>query len=115
MKTATQFKLALENAKKQDLAPVREAVKEAIVAVEAQMDKALENPTNVSHSPVFGDKMPAKALYKGKYDHFLHALNTELALTGWMAEENHDGGGMYATYLVRMVPTRTRGGDIAVT
>lgn len=115
MKTATEFKLALQKARNEDLNGVREAVKEAIATVEAQMDKALENPTNVSHSPVFGDKMPAKAFYKGKYDNFLHALNTELALTGWRAEESHDGGGMYATYLVRMAPTRTRGGGISAT
>lgn len=109
MKTATQFKLALEKAKKEDLTPVHEAVNEAIAIVEKQMDEAIANPTNTNMNPYFGDKMPAKAWYKGNYKAFLHALNTKLALTGWVAEESHDGGGMYATFVVKMVPTRTRG------
>ncbi len=108
MKTASEFRLALEKAKAEDLNPVREAVTEAIALVEKQMEKALDNPTNVSNDPYFGDKMPAKALYKGKYDAFLHEFNTRLALSGWMAEQSHDGGGMYATYVVKMVPVRTQ-------
>lgn len=108
MKTATEFKEALAKAKLEDLGPVNQAAEEAIALVEKQMDKALANPTNVSCDPHFGAEMPAKAYYKGNYKAFLHALNTKLALTGWMAEESHDGGGMYATYVVKMVPTRTR-------
>lgn len=109
MKTATEFKEALQKAKLEDLSPVREAVKEAIAIVEKQMDDALANPTNVSNSPVFGDKMPGKARYKNSFNHFIRILNTELALTGWAAEESHSGDGGHATFLVKMVPTRTRG------
>lgn len=106
MKTASEFTLALAKAKKKDLITVHQAVDEAIALVEKQMDDAIENPKCVSNNPYFGDKMPAKAWYKGKYDAFLHELNTRLALTGWTAEQSHDGGGMYATYVVKMAPTR---------
>ena len=113
MKTASEFKLALEKAKAADLNPVREAVKVAITIVEKQMDEAIANPTNVSSSPVFGDKMPPKSVYKGSYNHFIQILNTELALSGWAAEERHSGDAHgHATFIVKMVQGRDLPGAV---
>lgn len=104
MMTATQFREALKKAKEADLVHVREAVEEALLLVEEQMEKALANPKYVSNNPCFGAEMPAKAMYNGSYDKFIHLFNTKLALSGWTVEKSHDGGGMYATYVVKMVP-----------
>jgi hypothetical protein len=106
MKTAADFRKALDEAKDRSLDPVRLAVKDAISKVEFQMEAALAKPDNYSANPYFGDKMPIGAHYKGGYKDFLRLLSAEVAPLGYIVEESHDGGGMFATFVVRMPEKR---------
>jgi hypothetical protein len=106
MKSAADFRKALDEAKNRSLDPVRLAVKDALVMVEFQMKDALAKPDSYSANPYFGDKMPVGAYYKGGYKDFIRLLGAELTPLGYIVEQSHDGGGMYSTYVVRMPEKR---------
>jgi len=102
MKTATELRKALEDAREKELSPVKLAVRMAITQVEEKMEAALADPGQFSKNPYFGGAMPVGAFYEGSYKEFIRLLSEFFVPLGHVVKESHGGGGMYATYFVHM-------------